>query len=168
MIDVLAKRYVALEDRRLALVARVRAMPPEKRMARPDPSSFAALEVVEHFALVEHFNMVFLDRAAPSTLGGQRPALRMLGKYVMKGMQNPERGMPTLPQAEPQGSLVLDESASKWEGARWKLKRYLDEVTDPDAAFIKMAWMFGTLSATMYLDLVEAHMAYHEKRLPAG
>ena len=62
--------------------------------------------------------------------------------------------------------MDLEASVERWESARRKLGVYLEQVTDPDAAFIKMTWLFGTLSANMYLDLVETHMTYHEKRFP--
>lgn len=167
MLPEIGSRLGKLEQRRVALVNRVRALSPEQRNMRRDKNAFTAAEVVEHFALIEHFNCVFLDRAEPKTLHGQKVALRLIGKMAIKGMQDTAKGVQTLPQAVPTGTLILEESAERWEGARRKLGVYLEQVTDPDAAFIKMMWLFGTLSAKMYLDLVEIHMTYHEARFPS-
>lgn len=165
MLDSIKLRFDNLEKRRLTLVERVRAMSETEQQSPPRPNSFTPAEVIKHFAMIESFNAAFLDKNPPRTLSGQKTALRFFGNFAMNGMKDTVKGVSSLPQATPKGEVDLEAAAAEWEAVRVKLRSYFEQVTDADAAFIKMMWLFGTLSANMYLDLMETHTHYHEVRL---
>ena len=159
-------RFNALEVRREAMVERVRALDESKRDVKP-ATGFSPVGVVEHIALMEEFNVGFLDLMPPDRLSGEKTVLRILGKMVGKGLNDPTKYMSrTLPAAVPKGPIGIETAAVHWTSVRGRLRAHFVNVSEPDAAFIKMDWLFGTLSANQYLDLVEAHMRYHEVRFP--
>ncbi|HWD39967.1 MAG TPA: hypothetical protein VG944_14050, partial [Fimbriimonas sp.] len=57
------------------------------------------------------------------------------------------------------------------ESARWQrmldeLEGYLAQVQSMDGPFIKMNFLFGTLSVAQFFEFQEAHVAYHEHYFP--
>ena len=168
MLKTIEERMNAMEARRSVLIDRVRAMDDAKQHVKPANGGFSPVEVIEHFALMESFNADFLDRTPPETLTSEKTAIRMMGKMVLKGLKDPIKFMGnTLPAAVPKSSNIGIETATvHWGAVRSRLRNHLQGVTDPDAAFIKMMWLFGTLSANQYLDLLESHLDYHERRMP--
>jgi hypothetical protein len=157
----------SMEDRRSAIIDKVRAMDDTKQHTKPETGGFSPVEVIEHFALMESFNADFLDRTPPETLSSEKTAIRVMGKMVLKGLKDPSKYMGnTLPAAVPRSNVGIETAAVHWGAVRSRLRNHFQGVTDPDAAFIKMMWFFGTLSANQYLELLESHLDYHEKRMP--
>ena len=157
-----------MEVRRSVLIDRVRTMDDAKQHMKPANGGFSPVEVIEHLALMESFNADFLDRIPPENLSNEKIAIRMMGKMVLKGLKNPAKFMGnTLPAAVPKSSNIgIETAAVHWGAVRSRLRNHLQSVSDADAAFIKMMWFFGTLSANQYMDLLESHLDYHEKRMP--
>jgi len=159
------KRFDDLETRRKALVDRVRSMPSEKQK-QPGPSKgFSPLETVMHFAIAEAGNNQFLKKAPPSTLTGRKVKHGFAFGGTMKGMAEPSKQMFSPPMFVPKGTFTVDEADKAWEAARKELGSYLEQAKNPDDAFIKMMFLFGTLSASDYIAFTEAHMSYHEARV---
>lgn len=166
MRKAIEDRYKALEVRREAMIERVRALDESRRDLKPE-QGFSPVGVIEHIALMEEFNVGFLDLLPPERLSGEKTVIRVLGKMVFKGLSDPTKYMGrTLPAAIPKGTTGIETATVHWTSVRTRLWNHFQSVSDPDAAFIKMDWLFGTLSANQYLDLVEAHMRYHEVRFP--
>jgi hypothetical protein len=166
MNQEIQSRFEDLEKRRVALTSLVLALTPEQQQAHPDPKAFSPAETLEHFALAEQFNLSFLQKTPPSTLAGKKASARFGYKFALDGLQKAAHVMQPLPVMCPKGTVIAASAAKKWEGVRALTEKYLDKVTNPDAAFAKMLFFFGTLSANDYLALMEAHMSYHEKRFP--
>jgi hypothetical protein len=162
-----ARRFEDLEKRRLAFTKKVEALPKEKQDAKPRPGEFSPAEVVMHLAITEHGNVVFLKKTAPALLAGKKPKITFLYKRTVSKMQDPSSPVPTLPFMIPKGPVDLDQAIAAWAGARAEIEKFLEEAKTPSEAFIKFNFVFGTASASQFLDLLEAHMNYHEKRFPA-
>lgn len=162
----LAKRFAELEKRRVALVERVRTLPAEKQKTKRSPSEFSPVEMIMHIAITEHGDVVYLRKTPPESLKGKRPKTTFFFKSTVSRMQNPVKQMPTLPFMEPKEDVDLALAADSWAAARIQIAEYLEKVETPSEAFIKFHFIFGTASAQEFLDLLEAHMNYHEKRFP--
>ena len=166
MVKSIEDRFNAIEARRVALVDRVRALDHTKQNVKP-AGSFSPVEIVEHLALMESYNTDFLDRTPPVTLAGDKTTIRIMGNMVLKGLKDPSKFMSrTLPAAIPRAGIGVETAAVHWSSVRIRLREHFHAVSDPDAAFIKMDWLFGTWSANQFMDLIESHMNYHEKRFP--
>lgn len=163
----LAKRFAALEKRRIALVKRVKALPAETQVTKRSAAEFSPAEMIMHMAITEHGNLVFLQKTPLSALKGKTPKTTFFFKGTVAKMQDPTKPTPTLPFMIPKGPVDVDVAAQSWEAARSQIRGYLEKAESPEAAFIKFHFVFGTASASDLLDLLEAHTTYHEKRFPA-
>ena len=162
------KRFDALEQRRKALTERVRALPPDKQAAHPNPKAFSPVEVIKHFALAENGNLQFLRNTPPASLQGQKPHLRFVYHKVLGSMKSANKFVGTLPYMVPDGTVTLEDGDRSWAAARAELSGFLEPVDSPDDPFCKFMFLFGLGSADDYLALMEAHMHYHETRFPDG
>ena len=139
---------------------------PEKQNAHPDPKAFSAAEVIEHFALTEEWNLGFLRKNPPTSLKGKAVKHGLLFKTAVSQMQNPVKQIATISKMTPKGSVDPVLAAKHWEVVRKEMAGFFEQVSDVNAPFAKFLFFFGTLSASDYLDLLEAHITYHEVRFP--
>jgi hypothetical protein len=163
----LKARFDAIETRRKALVDRVRALPSEKQKQQPADKGFTPLEIIMHFAIAESSNMEFLRKTPPASLKGKKVRYGIFYPMTLKGLQNPGKQMTAPPMFVPKGAFTLDEADQKWQAVRKEFAGYLEQAENPQDPWIKMFFIFGTLSAADYLEFTEAHLGYHEARFPA-
>ena len=160
----IAKRFEGIEQRRKALVARVKALPPDKQNQKPDPKSFSPAEVIMHMALAEASNVGFMKKHPPRTLKGKKPRMTFIFRKTVSSMQNPIKLLATVPYMVPKGTVILAEADKAWAEVRKETAGFLEQVNGPNEPFIKFLFIFGLGSASDYLTLMEAHLTYHESR----
>jgi len=161
----IAKRFDSLEDRRKALVSRVKALPPDKQTAR-EGKEFSPVEVIRHFALAEEFNLKLLAGHPPETLRGKKPKTTFLFKKTVDRMRQGKRRVMPPPMLVPHEAISLEQADKNWAAARDKIRTYLETPKAPADPFIRFFFVFGIGSAADFLNLQEAHMAYHESFTP--
>ncbi|MEQ1823511.1 MAG: DinB family protein [Fimbriimonadaceae bacterium] len=161
-------RFNKLEERRQALVARVRALSPEKQQAKPSPKEFSPAEVLMHFFLAEDSNVAFLRKTPPSSLKGKTPKMTFIFRKTVASMEQPTKAIATVGYMIPKGTTNVDEADQKWATSRADLKGFLEKVENPKDPFCKFLFFFGLASADDYLRLMESHMTYHEARFPTS
>ena len=166
MHPTIQKRFDALEARRATLVARVEALTPEQQIQRPDPKAFSPAEVIQHLAMTEEFDLGFLRTNPPPTIKDRKPHVTFIFNRTLNQMKLPVKRIGTPPMLVPKGVITLAQAESQWEAARVELRGFFEQAEEPDDAFIKFNFLFGTASATELLAFLEAHMTYHEQRFP--
>jgi hypothetical protein len=159
------RRFEALEQRRKALVDRIRAMSAEQQTKPGTGGGFSPLEVPMHFALVEESNLVSLRKSPPSTLGGGPSKPGFVFPLMVRAMQSGRNAVPAPASFNPTGTFTLDEADQAWSKTRAELSAVLDTVDDPSVAFLRFGFPVGTLNAADFLLMNESHMSYHEVRL---
>lgn len=160
------RRFKAIEDRRHAMVARVRALPKDKQSLKPDENHFSPVEVIMHMALAEQFDMAFVRKAPPETLKGKKPKMTFIFRKTVEMMAKPVREVRTMGAMVPKGVESLTEADTAWDEVRRETAEYLEKLESPQDPLVKFLFFFGLASASDYLTLIEAHMTYHEQRFP--
>jgi hypothetical protein len=163
----IAERFEALELRRNVFVERVRALPPDKLDKTPGKGFFSPLEVVQHFAIAEEYDLTFLRKTPPSALKGKKPHVTFIFENAVKKMQRPEFPVATFGAMRPKGKTSLDHADKKWQTVRAEMAKYFEQVEKPSDPMVNFLFFFGLASAHDFLRLLEAHMTYHESRFPA-
>ena len=164
----LQKRFDGIEERRRALVTRVRALPDDKQGTKPGPNQFSPIEVIAHFALAEDSNNNFMRKTPPSSLRGKKPKVTFIFRHVVRSMQNPAKPLGTPPYMIPKTDVDLNEVDRKWGEAREELRGFLGQVENPSDPLCKFLFFFGLASADDFLTLIESHLTYHEHRFPGA
>jgi len=160
------RRLYALEDRKNALIERVRALPLSQQNGEMPKGEMTPVGVLMHMALVEKAHSATLSVHPASELA-QHKAHRgfMFNTFTRDRTQGGWRP-PLLPMFRPKEVLLLEEAEHEWNIHRREIARHLAGVKDPNAAFIKLPFFLGTLSASDYLTFVEVHTKYHEHFFP--
>ncbi len=159
----LAERFEALENRRVALVERVRALPPDKQDAKQG-SAFSARELIAHMGISDTVSLKRIAKRPPSTLKGKATKPSFLYRKIVADLEK-AKGIPAPPDMRPKGDVDLDQASKQWEDARAGMRKYLDECAKPETPILKF-FILGTISASELLTLLEAHHHYHETRFP--
>jgi len=159
----LASRFEALEKRRLAFTERVRSLSPDQQKAHPAPKEFSPLEVLQHMALAEQFDVELMRKRPPEQLRGRRARTNFIYRNAISKMESGRR-LPTMGSMVPRTSLSANEADQDWQGVRANVRQFLEKAETPETPVMKS--ILGTLSAADLLRLFEAHMNYHEQRFP--
>lgn len=160
----IATRFAKLEDRRKALVARVRALAPEKQTAHPAPNEFSPVEVLMHMALAERFDLVQLDKTPLSSYAGKKSKPSFMYRHAVQSMQAAKK-LGTFGAMTPAEGVTFEEAEKTWADVRAALAKHFEEVKNPSDTMVKLLFL-GRLSARDLLTLFEAHHHYHETRFP--
>src|SRR5687768_7476245 len=99
----LERRFNAIEERRKAMVERVRALSKEKQNTRPSPKAFSPAEVIMHMALAEEGNVKFMRKIPPSELKGRKPKVTFIFRKTVQAMRNPVKPIATVGYMIPKG-----------------------------------------------------------------
>jgi len=159
-------KWDGLEQRRLAMVQRVRDLPSDRQNIRPDAHSFTPVELLMHMAMSDAVTIERIKKHPVSALNGVAPKPTFLYKIIVSGM-NAGRRVPAPPNMKPEGQFSLDEAAKKWESVRRELSTYFEMASTPDTV-VQKSFMFGRLSASNLLALIESHHNYHDRYFPAN
>ena len=166
MIPVIAQRLEALEQRRAALVDRVRALPGPQQFAKPDPNCFSPVEVIAHLAKSEQVHIDRMRVLGPKELIGKQAKTTFVFKMVVDRLMRAQRTFAPASVA-PEGRVVLETADKSWELARKELGLILNNIKYIDDP-VEQYFLFGTLSAGDLLTFIEAHVHYHEVLLTSS
>lgn len=158
-------QWDGLENRRLAMVKRVRELPKDRQSHRISADTFTPVELIMHMALSDEVTLRRIRKHPASALAGVSPKPTLMYKIIVSGM-NAGRRVPAPPNMKPEASVSLDEADRKWEDVRKELKTCLETVSAPGTV-VQKTFLFGRLSALDLLALIESHHNYHERYFPA-
>lgn len=158
-------RHAALRAKKEALGNRLMELPEGSRMTQPANRGFAPAELIEHLAKAEEFNLAFLRKASPNQIAGRKVRPGPAYGMILKSFQTLKRTSAP-PMLKPSKSPNMEVEFAKWKRSLDEVETYLAQTSSADAPFIKMSFLFGTLSASQFLDFQEAHINYHEHYFP--
>ncbi|HWD40810.1 MAG TPA: hypothetical protein VG944_18320 [Fimbriimonas sp.] len=162
------KRWNGVEERRVALVKRVEGLSGPDQITRPKAGSFSPAEMIMHMALAERWNVGMMKKSPPPSLKGRKVKHGIFWDKTLETMRHPSGEVRTMPQMTPKGQVHLKDAEKAWEDVRKEMRVYFAQCETPDSPMLKHMFLIGTLSASDYLDLLEAHLHYHEVRFPSS
>ncbi|HWD40713.1 MAG TPA: DinB family protein [Fimbriimonas sp.] len=161
----LRNRFEALEERKKAFIARIKALPVEAQSHRPSPNRFSPVEVAMHLALSQRASTEAAKKLRPETAKAMHPRPTFLYKQTVANLKAANRWLPTFGARVPSAGSTLDQAEQTWDWAQSDLKSLLEWAEHPQSVVTK-EFPFGVLSAAQLLDLFDAHLHYHEARFP--
>jgi hypothetical protein len=161
MHERLLQKFDKLEVRRLAFQERVSYLPDAEQIVRKN-GAFNGLEVLFHMSLVEGATNDALDATPLGKYDGKMAKPSFLYAKVIERMRSGQSA-PAPAAFTPKWVPSLEEAIKAWEKERERLHKHL-EIARINEAWVKRPWL-GLLSADHILDLMDAHITYHDKRL---
>ena len=146
------------------MVAKVRALNLDQQKAHPGKGEFSPVELLQHMALAEQFDVELMKKRGPKELKGKSPKTNFMYRHAIKKMEAAQR-LPTMGPMVPKSAQTVDEADRHWREVRAAIKGFLDQAEGPASPVMKS--ILGTLSAADLLRLFEVHMHYHETRFPS-
>lgn len=163
MHQAIDARFQALENRRRALIASVRALPEAKQTAKASRKEFSPVETIMHMAEADQIYVDELKRTPPTILKARSAHPTFVFRRVVSTL-NAGTTVPAIGKLDTKTSATIDEGAAAWDQTAAALATFLQQIESPEAAFVKR-FPFGVMSAADLLELLEAHMSYHEARV---
>ena len=158
-------RHAELRAKKLEFADRLMKIDPSKRNNKPADNGFTPAELMEHMAKAEEFNLVFLRKVSPKQIEGRKVKPGPFYNFVLKSFQTLKRTSAP-PMLKPSKQPDIDSAYSQWKSHLDEVEKFLGQVSTPSAPFVKMNFLFGTLSADQFLTFQEAHVHYHEHYFP--
>ena len=158
-------RHAALRAKKQDLANRLLQLPTDKQTTQPSDGGFSPAELMEHLAKSEEFNLKFLRKVGPTQISQRKVKPGPLYKSVLNTFQSLKRTS-TPPMLKPGKTPNIEEHHSLWMKHLDEVETYFSQVSSLDAPFIKMNFLFGTLSVDQFLEFQEAHVKYHERYFP--
>ncbi|MBS1706945.1 MAG: DinB family protein [Armatimonadetes bacterium] len=156
------QRWTELEERRIALGERVRAMPEGQRTTPPFRGALAPDSTILHMAIVDEFYPPLLEAGQKSGIVGQAAKPNFMHRFAVRRM-NAVKSIPTPGSLAPSSGLDLEAAINRWAEVRSRIEPFVHQAPYERAA-LKHPF-FGLLSLSDLLDVMEAHQTYHEHRL---
>lgn len=159
------ERHKTLVATKKELAAKLLAIDPSKHHLPSQDGGFSPAELMEHLAKAEEFNLVFLRKAAPPQISGRKVKPGPFYRMILNSFQNLKRTSAP-PMLKPTKTPDIQAKHQIWLKHLDEADGFLGQVAGADQPFIKMNFLFGTLSANQFLDFQEAHIKYHNHYFP--
>jgi len=164
MLQELRDHYDALEEGRLALIRKVRDLPPDLLNRRPGADRWSILEDIQHLVLAERKTALGADAARDA--GKRDPEML---KAVFQVLDHDVAVDVPDPDMVPDGDADLEDLIREWETSRQDLQRFLENCGPDDlerpAARHTVA---GPLTVLETLRLLASHFGHHRRRIEAA
>ena len=158
-------RHQALKATKIELAKRLLDIPEPSRHTSPKDGGFSPAELMEHLAKAEEFNLKFLRKVGPKQIANRRVKPGPMYDMILKTFQNLKRTSAP-PMLKPAKTPNMQQQHSLWMKHLDEVETFLSQAGSPDSPFIKMNFLFGTLSADQFLAFQEAHVKYHTHYFP--
>lgn len=159
------ERHSALRVKKEALGMRLMELPEKDRITAPSDGGFSPTELMEHLAKAEEFNLVFLRKVSPKQIANRMVKPGPIYRMILKSFQDLKR-VAAPPMLKPSKTSIMEAEFARWKKGLDEVETFLAQVPSADAPFIKMNFLFGTLSPNQFLDFQEAHIKYHDHYFP--
>ncbi|MBS1719055.1 MAG: DinB family protein [Armatimonadetes bacterium] len=158
-------RHRALKTAKQEFAKRLLAIPADKRHVQPSDGGFSPAELMEHLAKAEEFNLKFLRKVGPQQIASRRVKPGPFYNMILGSFTNLKRTSAP-PMLKPAKTPDMDSHHSTWMKHLEEVESFITQVPSGSSPFIKMNFLFGTLSADQFLAFQEAHMKYHDHFFP--
>lgn len=158
-------RHQALVAKKRELASKLLAFSEPLRATHPKDGGFSPAELMEHLAKAEEFNLKFLRKVGPGQIVGRKVKPGPMYKMILGSFQNLKRTSAP-PMLKPAKSTNMEQQHALWMKHLDEVDSFLSQVPSADGPFIKMNFLFGTLSPSQFLDFQEAHIKYHDHYFP--
>lgn len=159
------ERHAALRAKKQDIANRLLQISTDKRGATPSDGGFGPAELMEHLAIAEEFNLKFLRKVGPKQIAARRVKPGPMYKMILGSFLNLKR-VSAPPMLKPSKTPDMEAQHAIWMKRLDEVDSFLSQVSTSDAPFIKMNFLFGTLSADHFLEFQEAHIKYHDHYFP--
>ncbi|MGD9330213.1 MAG: DinB family protein [Desulfobacterales bacterium] len=164
MLKELRQHYDQLEAGRLALVKRVRELPPKMVNLKPGQDHWSILEDVQHLVLAEQ--RAALGVGAIQDTGAKNPDMLKMVLQVLD--QDVAVDVPD-PAILPDGKVELEDLIEDWEQARKRLHDFLETCGPEDLETpVSSHPVTGPLTVVDFLRLIDSHFNHHRRRIEAA
>lgn len=154
-----------LRETKQELAEKLLAIPESKHQEKPKDGGFTPAELMEHLAKAEEFNLKFLRKLGPKQIENRKVKPGPMYKSILDSFQNLKRTAAP-PMLKPAKMPNMQEQHARWMTHLNEVDKFVSQVASSDAPFIKMNFLFGTLSADQFMDFQEAHIKYHNHSFP--
>jgi DinB superfamily len=154
-----------IDHERCTVLDLVGGLGAEQLVFRPEPSSWSALEVVEHLMKVEDAIATRVKPRPPRTWREAvrgRVSLELLSLFFLLRRRFKAPGQVILPH----GGVTLSDLVTKWEAAGQALRRTIDGFGPVDYRRPMMRHPFiGLLTPIETLTFIHRHIAHHRRQI---
>lgn len=159
------ERNRVLKATKQELASKLLAIPEAKRLEEPKDGGFSPAELMEHLAKAEELNLKFLRKAGPLQISHRQVKPGPMYRMILGSFQKLKR-VSAPPMLKPTKSPNLEQQHDQWMRLLDELDAFMSQTSSSSGPFIKMNFLFGTLSADQFLDFQEAHIKYHNHFFP--
>lgn len=159
------ERHQALMASKHDFVERLLSIPESHWHTQPSDGGFSPAELMEHLAKAEEFNLKFLRKTPPRDIATRKVRPGFMYNMILKSFKSLKRTSAP-PMLKPAKSPNMRLQQEQWRKYLQEVDSFLGQVSAADLPFIKMNFLFGTLSADQFLAFQEAHIAYHSHYFP--
>ena len=165
MLTELDTIYRKIEERRTEMINRLEALPDAEQMMPPTTLEWSALQVVEHLIMYEELVCNWRARAVGATASPSWKGRGFVG--LMTWIMRSRLRIPTLPELQPQSESTLLALCERWRVVRVNLRTGLEAVTQERLPTVFILHpIAGPLNAMQVLQLLDAHLMYHQRHWP--
>lgn len=162
----LLSRLDAMEATREEYLARVAALPADRRGIRASPEVWSPLEVIEHFVRAERDVMRGLFEPEYLKVRPQGVRSRVLRLVVMGILRFGVRVKAPSKAMLPEGDLSLDELTERWRANHGRLRAFLEGTSADELSKACFRHpVSGPLTPAQALDLAAVHLKHHDRQL---
>lgn len=165
MLTELRTRFDAIEQRRLAHLARVATLDDELLRYHPEPGSWSIIQVTEHLVLLEQMVVKAMTRELRP--GVRRRWWHRIGAWMVAfvfrhGFRVPAPTRRVVPTEE----TPVERSAEQWAALRTQMAAFLESVTPERARVLGFRHpVAGPLDVVATLDFVATHHDHHMRQI---
>lgn len=156
----LIERHQALIASKHEFAERLLSIPESQWHTHSSDGGFSPAELMEHLAKAEEFNLKFLRKTPPRDIATRKVKPGFMYNMILKSFKSLKRTSAP-PMLKPNKSPDMRLQGDQWRKHLEEVDSFLGHVSAVDSPFIKMNFLFGTLSADQFLEFQEAHIAYH-------
>jgi len=171
MLAELDRTFGEMEAKRAELTARLAAMDDAARRTPVAKGFLSPLGIAEHLLVMEEMHAGYVAKADEAARAGRPPKRPRFGSPfvpLIVFLMTRSVPVPTPPEMLPKGASA-EEIGRRWDAARASLRERLERVTAADAQEpIALHPAAGPLGAATLLRLLDVHLDYHLRQVPAA
>ncbi len=166
MNDAIETLLQQIEARRSALVREIALLSPELQQWREQPTSWSALDILEHLVLAEQYVLGDLSTAAERA--GESPTVpeRVKSVIVWVVLRFGIRARVPARAMKPVGGATFDELRQRWDAKHEQLRAFASSLNG--SALERRIFrhpIAGPMHTEQALRLMYAHMGTHQRQL---
>jgi hypothetical protein len=160
MREELRDLWDSIERRKWQITEAIARLPQEALSRKMPKSDWTPLQLVEHLIVAEEEQLKEIEAAKAGNIPPHKGFAFGAAVWILR------RGIrvPTPGTMAPSGKeFSLEQLGKRWDQTRERLRKALEEAHDVGA--FSAHHMFGSMHPEHALEITDAHLQYHQKRL---